>query len=89
MSVEQIKNEIKNIESYLSKEQLDQDIIEVNNNDLITYLESIGAREINYTTGNKPQLGKFTELGGVTNLWYKDINDTWIIKNYQIKKFFK
>lgn len=89
MNVEQTKKEIEIIESYLSKDELNEDIIEVENLELIGYLESIGAREIEYNTGNIPQIGKFIELGGVTNLWYKDENETWIIKYYEIKRLLK
>ena len=89
MSLEEIKKEIQIIESHLTKEELNRDLIEVENNELIKYLETIGAIEIKYETDNQPQFGKFTELGGVTNLWYKDENDIWLIKNYEIKRFFK
>jgi hypothetical protein len=89
MSLEEIKNEIQIIKSHLTEEELNKDLIEVENDELIKYLETIGAREIKYETGNQQQFGKFTELGGVTNLWYKDDNDIWLIKNYEIKRFFK
>lgn len=89
MSLEEIKKEIQVIESHLTEEELNKDLIEVENDELIQYLETIGAREIKYETGNQPQFGKFIELGGVTNLWYKDDNDIWLIKNYEIKRFFK
>ena len=89
MSLEEIKKEIQIIESHLTEEELNKDLIEVENDELIKYLETIGAREIKYETVNQPQFGKFTELGGVTNLWYKDDNDIWLIKNYEIKRFFK
>ncbi|WP_333810110.1 hypothetical protein [Flavobacterium sp.] len=88
MNLEEIKKEIQIIESHLTEKELNKDLIEVQNDELIKYLETIGAREIRYKTGNQPQLGKFTELGGVTNLWYKDDNDIWLIKNYEIKRFF-
>jgi len=89
MNLEEIKKEIQIIESHLTEEELNKDLIEVQNDELIKYLETIGAREIQYKTGNQPQFGKFTELGGVTNLWYKDDNDIWLIKNYELKRFFK
>ncbi len=89
MSLEKIKEEIQIIESHLTEEELNKDIIEVENDELIKYLETIGSREIQYETNNQPQFGKFTELGGVINLWYKVVNDIWLIKNYEIKRFFK
>lgn len=89
MSLEEIKKEIQIIESHLTEEDLNKDLIEVQNDELIKYLETIGPREIQYQTGNQPQFGKITELGGATNLWYKDNNDIWLIKNYIIKRFFK
>lgn len=89
MSLEKIKQETQIIESLLTEDELNQDLIEVENEELINYLETIGAREIQYETGKQPQLGKFTELGGVTNLWYKDNNEIWLIKYYEVKRLLK
>ena len=88
MRIAEIKKEIDRIKTFLTDEELESGVIEVNNDELIKYLETIGPRAIQFETGNQPQLGKFTELETSTNLWYKDINEVWIIKNWVIKRFF-
>jgi len=89
MNIDEIKEKVIIIRSFLDKEQINQDIVEVDNKDLISYLEKIGPHTIQYETGIVPQLESFTELGGTVDLWNKDINDIWIIKNYQIKRLFQ
>lgn len=84
MANDELIEKINIIRSFLNEEEINQDIVEVDNVDLINYLEQIGSQEIQYETGKTHQPGRFTELGGSINLWYKDINDIWIIKNYQI-----
>ena len=86
MNIDEIKEKVTIIRSFLDEEQINQDIVEVDNEDLINYLEKIGSQTIQYETGIVHQLGSFTELGGTIDLWNKDINDIWIIKNYQINR---
>jgi hypothetical protein len=89
MNLEEINEKIRIIRSFLNEKEINQDIVEVDNVDLIDYLENIGSFSVQYETGNIPQFGKFTELGGTTDLWYKDINDIWIIKNWEINRLIK
>lgn len=87
--MEEINEQIKIIRSYLNEDEINQDIVEVDNVNLINYLEEIGPQGIQYETKQVHQFGKFTELGGSTDLWYKDMNGVWIIKNWQINRLDK
>lgn len=89
MNLETIKEEIVIIESYLSQEELSIDLLEVKNNKLIERLEKMGSREFPYEIAYEQKTYNILESSGLNYLWYKTINNVWVIDNYNIKRFFK
>ena len=91
---EQIKEIIKNLISLLTEEQKQKDIIELNETmdiEVVKFLTKIGAISYNYKIEHVSNEPNISEQSGNVNLWYKDINGTWIVKmdhlNRLIKKF--
>ena len=91
---EQIKEIIKNLISLLTEEQKQKDIIELNETmdiEVVKFLTKIGAISYNYKIEHVSYEPNISEQSGNVNLWYKDINGTWIVKmdhlNRLIKKF--
>lgn len=86
----ELTEKVIKIKSLLSTEQVTQDIVEIENNssnqNIIDYLESIGAEEVKFeiTSINKP--GYIQEKGGITYLWYKKSDGNWIIKLWEINR---
>jgi hypothetical protein len=86
----ELMKKIITIKSFLSSGQLNQDILEIENNsanqNIIDYLESIGAEELEYERIANNQPGYIIEQG-MTYLWYKKYDGNWIIKLWQINRF--
>jgi stage III sporulation protein SpoIIIAA len=86
----ELKEKIIKIKSLLSVEQANQDIVEIENNytnqNIIEFLESIGAEEVKYEIESNSKLGYIQEKGGVTYLWYKKSDGHWIIKLWEINR---
>jgi len=87
------KTIIEGLLSLLSDWQKEQDILELNliseNKEIIKYLNKTGTLEIKYEIINKKFQSVMQETGGVTHLWYKRQDNTWIIKLWDIKRFMK
>ena len=91
---EQIKKNIKKLLSLLTEEQRKKEIIEFNetiDKEVVEFLTKIGAVSYNFTIEHISIEPSISEQSGNVNLWYKDINGTWIVKmdhlNRLIKKF--
>lgn len=89
----ELKVKIKELISLLSKEQLQQDIIELENipenQDVIKFLDKVGVVKIKYKIKSDFRPGRTQEKGGCTNIWYKKSDGTWIIKLWEINRLEK
>jgi len=85
-----LKEQALKIISYLSEEQKKEDIIEVENTDknqkLLSYLNNIGSAEVEYEVKSDYHPGYIQEKGGITYLWYKKTDGSWIIKLWEINR---
>lgn len=82
------KLQIEKLLSILTPQQLKESILELKdtneNKEIIDFLEKIGLIQVTYENQSDFPLNGFQEKSGVTNLWYKKPDETWVIKLYQI-----
>ena len=86
---EEKRNKINKLLDLLSVEEKAQLIIEIaedKNNIIYDFLEKQGFLNVSYSVEYEKKLAIITETNASIDLWYKDINKTWIINMFQINK---
>jgi len=79
---------IDNLLLILTEEQKSKDLVEISEEDKIVteFLEKSGTLSIGYYIEHENQRLP-SEREGNLNLWYKDLNQKWIINMFDIKRF--
>ncbi len=88
MTKDKILN-IKELLELLTIEDRKKVILEINENDnktVFDFLEKQGFLNISYDVKYEKNFPTITENSASINLWYKNINKTWIINLFQINK---
>ena len=76
----EIRKKINNLLELLTDEEKKLEIIEITENKIIyDFLERQGFLNISYDVKYEKDLPIITETNASIDLWYKDINKTWII----------
>lgn len=87
---ETLKKKIEGLFNQLSAEQKKEEILEIEdipeNQEIITYLEKTGTVEVTYEMDSIQRSGRIQEKGGITYLWYRKTDGTWIIKLWEINR---
>lgn len=81
------KLKISNLLNLLDDELKKQEEIEITENEnklIFDYLEKNGFLNIFYEIEYEFYIPRITEKNSNIDLWYKDINNNWIIKMYEI-----
>jgi hypothetical protein len=79
-------NSLLNLLDEKLKEQEEIEITEIENKFIYDYLENEGFLNIRYSIEHKQNFQIMTESRAEIDLWYKDINNKWIINMLQINK---